>query len=75
MEALGPALSAGVTLLGGIFNNMAQAKREAQARAEEQMRAGYGASAAASQNMAGNTQNALQSLMEAYKSALQRPQY
>ena len=75
MEALGPALSAGISLLGGLFGNMAQKKREEQARAADAVKSGYGAQSQAYGNMAQGTNTALQSLMDSYKSALQRPQF
>ena len=75
MEPVSAGITAAVSLIGGLLGNAAAARRERKKTIQEEMNQAYTNEKDASRSMAGNTNNALQGLIESYKSVLQRPQW
>lgn len=71
-DPLSAGIMAGASLLGGLFSNIAAAKRQKQQLLLEGQQNALNTQAQASQNLAQGTQQSYRDLIDAYRSALIR---
>ena len=75
MDPVSAAITAGVGLLGNLFGGLSQAAQARKKAAIDTSNQAFEMQGQAEMNKGKATQTGLQSMIDAYKSALQRPQW